>query len=380
MENSEYHEEEEILEPSARNIITSLIGQLSKGSDLHRVTLPTFVLEPRSFLERITDFMSHPEELLEAHKLDSPEKRMLAICHYFLSGWHIRPKGVRKPYNPVLGEYFRCRWNFSNGTKGYYLSEQVSHHPPISAYVFASPDNNFIIEGEMRPKSKFYGTSAGTMLEGSARIRLLNFPGEEYTITYPNIYVYGILFGKLTYELGDVSVIRCEKTNLVCKAEFKTKGLFSGSYHDLAGKIKKINTGETVYEIQGKWTDKLKLSDKGGKSRLFFDAISAEVYPKDVAPEAEQDEFESRRLWQHVTENLKVDLDKATEEKSRIEQNQRDRTRKYEEAKKKWKHRFFNVTESGSSWKLENLPLNPVEANEAIENFIFNYNPNSEEC
>ena len=29
--------------------------------DLHRVTFPTFVLEPRSMLERIADFMSHPE-------------------------------------------------------------------------------------------------------------------------------------------------------------------------------------------------------------------------------------------------------------------------------------------------------------------------------
>lgn len=31
------------------------------GMDLSRVTFPTFVLEPRSMLERITDFMSHPE-------------------------------------------------------------------------------------------------------------------------------------------------------------------------------------------------------------------------------------------------------------------------------------------------------------------------------
>lgn len=56
---------EEVLEPNARNIISSIISQLSKGSDLQRVSLPTFVLEPRSFLERITDFMSHPDLLLE---------------------------------------------------------------------------------------------------------------------------------------------------------------------------------------------------------------------------------------------------------------------------------------------------------------------------
>ena len=42
-----------------------IIKQLASGADLHRVTLPTFVLEPRSMLERITDFMSHPLLLKE---------------------------------------------------------------------------------------------------------------------------------------------------------------------------------------------------------------------------------------------------------------------------------------------------------------------------
>lgn len=31
------------------------------GCDLSRITFPTFVLEPRSMLERITDFLSHPD-------------------------------------------------------------------------------------------------------------------------------------------------------------------------------------------------------------------------------------------------------------------------------------------------------------------------------
>lgn len=31
------------------------------GMDLTKIALPTFVLEPRSLLERVTDFFSHPE-------------------------------------------------------------------------------------------------------------------------------------------------------------------------------------------------------------------------------------------------------------------------------------------------------------------------------
>lgn len=51
----------EVLEDENRSIIMGLIAQLRKGTDLSRITLPTFVLEPRSLLEKFTDFMSHPE-------------------------------------------------------------------------------------------------------------------------------------------------------------------------------------------------------------------------------------------------------------------------------------------------------------------------------
>lgn len=54
-------EDTEVLDDGTKNILMGIISQLGKSTDLHRVTLPTFVLEPRSMLERITDFMSHPE-------------------------------------------------------------------------------------------------------------------------------------------------------------------------------------------------------------------------------------------------------------------------------------------------------------------------------
>jgi hypothetical protein len=35
-------------------VLMHIISQLRPGADLSRVTLPTFILEPRSMLERIT--------------------------------------------------------------------------------------------------------------------------------------------------------------------------------------------------------------------------------------------------------------------------------------------------------------------------------------
>jgi len=55
----------EVLGEEPRNIMLAMINQLTKGMDLHRISFPTFVLEPRSMLERITDFMSHPDLILQ---------------------------------------------------------------------------------------------------------------------------------------------------------------------------------------------------------------------------------------------------------------------------------------------------------------------------
>jgi oxysterol-binding protein-related protein 8 len=59
--------------------------------DLTRITLPTFVLEPKSMLERITNFMSHPELLLPISDVATPEKRFVEVVRFYLSGFHILP-------------------------------------------------------------------------------------------------------------------------------------------------------------------------------------------------------------------------------------------------------------------------------------------------
>lgn len=57
--------EQEVLEEEPRNIIYAMLSQLTRGMDLHKVSFPTFVLEPRSLLERITDFMAHPQFIIK---------------------------------------------------------------------------------------------------------------------------------------------------------------------------------------------------------------------------------------------------------------------------------------------------------------------------
>ncbi|KDN45068.1 Oxysterol-binding protein [Tilletiaria anomala UBC 951] len=332
----------EELDEESGNILLSLISQLRIGMDLHKVTLPTFVLEPRSMLERITDFMSHADLIFGVGKIEDPEKRFVQITKYYLSGWHIKPKGVKKPYNPVLGEWFHCSYSYADGSKGYYIAEQVSHHPPISAYFYCSPENNMLVYGELKPKSRFLGNSAATIMQGESRIALLDRPEDnEYVIGMPNIYARGILFGKMVLELGDHSKVENPTTGMACDIEFKTKGYFSGTYNAIGGKV--THKGKAVGELSGKWSDQLDYKHIAtGDTDVLFDVKGESIADKIVRPEAEQEENESRRLWSKVTEGIKEkNLDKATEHKTTIEERQRKANKEREENGETYKPRFF---------------------------------------
>ncbi|GAA5832768.1 hypothetical protein JCM11251_005755 [Rhodosporidiobolus azoricus] len=371
-------ENSEQLDDEPKNMLLALISQLRVGMDLSRVTLPVFVLEPRSMLERVTDFHSHPELLHGVTNL-SQEERFISVLRYYLAGWHIKPKGVKKPYNPVLGEFFRCRYDYDDGSVGYYMAEQVSHHPPISAWYFASPESGLELCGELRPKSKFLGNSAATLMDGESHVRFLDGPGAEdgeYDIGMPNMYARGILFGKMVLELGDTSGVHNEKTGISCDVEFKTKGFFSGTYNSIAGKIKGPK-GE-IGEVSGYWSDTMEIQRKGKGKEVLFDAHKATVKQKSVSPEDQQQPFESRRLWSKVTAAIKAnDIDAATDAKSAIEDAQREAAREREAKGETFEPKWFKPTGKNGEWRPAfTLPQGDKKAQrDAVRQFVYGTDP-----
>lgn len=93
----------------------------------------------------------------------------------------------------------------------------------MSAYYYYNPEHGLSIVGDTRPKSKFLGNSAATIMQGLNRIKMREHPGEEYAVTMPNVYARGILFGTMLLELGDKATVTCKKNDLVCELEFTTK-------------------------------------------------------------------------------------------------------------------------------------------------------------
>ena len=115
----------EVVAESNAKFLWHILKQVRPGMDLSKVTLPTFILEPRSFLEKLADYYYHNDILSEAVTIDDPLYRLINIVKWYLSGFYKKPMGLKKPYNPILGEKFRCYWEQpKTSSKTFYIAEQ----------------------------------------------------------------------------------------------------------------------------------------------------------------------------------------------------------------------------------------------------------------
>lgn len=179
-------------------------------------------------------------------------------------------------------------------------------------------------------------------------------------ITQPNMYARGILFGKMKYELGDHSYVRCPETGLAADLDFKTKGWVSGIYNAIGGTIRNDKTGETLYELSGLWTGEMQIRDvKTNQKKVLFDATHAKHSPPLTRPISEQGERESQRLWLTTVKAVHVrDHAKATDEKAKIEDRQREEAKHREETGEEWLPKLFrrvNAQPGGSEEGEEDL-------------------------
>lgn len=314
----------------SQSILMGIISQLRLGSDLSKITLPTFILEKKSMLERITNFFQIPELLIEANGTDDDMERFLKILKWYLASWHIAPKAVKKPLNPILGEIYNCYWeNLPENSSAFYLAEQTSHHPPKSSYFYLNPELKIRVDGTIVPQSKFLGNSSAAIMKGWGHVNL-HTHDEVYVMNQPNMYCRGILFGKLRYELGDQMVVECEKLNLKAIIDFKVKGLISGTYDAIEGKVIDTSTDECLFNISGKWNDVMFIKDtQGGPQEVFFDTKTALIRLPQRRPLDEQLENESQKLWKPTIDALgQRNHELATEEKTKVESQQRENAQK----------------------------------------------------
>jgi len=359
---------EEKIGEDSKGLLLMLIKQVRPGMDLSRIVFPTFVLEPRSTLERLSDYLAHCELLSQVPTLTDSKERFLGILKWYLSGFYIRPKGVKKPYNPILGELFRCMWNLPDSSQTYFVSEQVSHHPPIAAFYASNRKAGYIINGSIYFRSRFTGLTVGSILEGCAKLQITPFD-EEYEITFPSVWAKGIFVGTLMMELCGVVTIKCAKTGYSADVEFKQKPFFGGEYNGIGGTIK--HNEDILYTLHGKWDTCIDIKQENSEEMTTFWKPSPEIrknkLPKYKPLMEAMEQFESNKLWSKVTDAIKRgDQQAATDEKAVLEIAQREAATL--RGSTEHKPRLFDKV-AENTWIYKYINKQPWDATKEVEEF-----------
>uniref|UniRef100_A0A671NL24 Oxysterol-binding protein n=1 Tax=Sinocyclocheilus anshuiensis TaxID=1608454 RepID=A0A671NL24_9TELE len=205
------------------------------GKDLSRVSMPAALNEPVCLLQRLCEELEYSDLLDTANHTDDPYQRMVYIAAFAISGYATAQYRNRyKPFNPVLGETFEC----IREDRGFrYISEQVSHHPPISACHAES--NNFNFWQDQRWKNKFWGKSLEIMPTGMVNVTLKNY-GDHYEWNKVVTCIHNVLSQQRYLEhYGEVIIRNLKSSVCTCKITFVKSRYWGsdGSKNEVQGQV-----------------------------------------------------------------------------------------------------------------------------------------------
>lgn len=232
------------------------------GKELSKITMPVVFNEPLTMLQRACEGIQYSRFLKLADESDDPVERMEYVCVFVVASLSANCHRIIKPFNPLLYETYEVDYELEDGSKVKALAQQVSHHPPITAAY--SESGNFIYNGSVNPKIKFWGRSVEVQPDGQCRIYLKRHK-ETYTFKSVSCSIHNIIVGKLWFEHNGPLDIKCLESNIQANLVFKQAGWFSNDLHRFDGFIVSTNgkgsENKKLKFVYGKWSDYIKTVD-----------------------------------------------------------------------------------------------------------------------
>lgn len=202
------------------------------GADLGKISLPVLLNEPITFLQRVIEPLDNIQLLFDAARERDPVLRMSYVTAFVIASYASSDERMWKPFNPLLGETYEVQRQSFRA-----VVEQVSHHPPITAFHAEGP--NIVFNGCVAPTFKFGGQTIEVTNKGSLCIILTNL-NEVYTWSVDNILtrVNNLMFGKLWMENVGKITIRNHMTGYKSSIAFLANDTRKGSVDRAEGFIK----------------------------------------------------------------------------------------------------------------------------------------------
>ncbi|KAF8420608.1 hypothetical protein EV426DRAFT_236760 [Tirmania nivea] len=341
---------------SSKGSWTSFLKSITSfNGDLASMTAPPFILSSTSLVEYSGYWAEHPALFVAPAKEQDPEKRALAVLKWFLStlkqqysSRNEKLGSEKKPLNPFLGELFLGKWEDKTGEIGdtVLISEQVSHHPPVTAYSIFNEKHKVRLEGYNGQRASFSGRTITVKQIGHAKYHLDGFD-EDYLITLPSLHIEGLVYGSPYVELNKSTLIQ-SSTGYLAKIDYSGKGWISGKKNSFtATLVKDSSPSQVLYTVDGQWTGDFTIRDARTKQDLeTYNAKTNQITPLTIPPIEAQGPLETRRAWGKVAAAIeKGDYELTGAEKSKIENEQREMRRKEKEEGREWQRMYFTKVE-----------------------------------
>lgn len=173
-------------------------------------------------------------------------------------------------------------------------------------------------------------------------VNLPNGEKEEFLITLPRLRIDGLWYGSPYIELSETSYIQ-SSTGWLSTIEYKGKGYFSGKSHTFKATLSRPGSTQASQTYEGLWHE----TSKNVRTGELFTDVTTPKEEVTTVPVEEMDEWESRRLWRWVAKGIRDgDFETASREKSKIENEQRQRRRDEQAAGTSWALKHFDHIDS----------------------------------
>jgi hypothetical protein len=342
-------------EPGQKLSIWKVIKD-SIGKDLSKISVPVYFNEPLSFIQRFSEQLTYAHLLEEASQMPDQAKRIAYVAAFASSSYSSSLNRTMKPFNPLLGETFELQKGLLK-----VVSEQVSHHPPVTAVHAEHPD--YRCWGSMQPTTKFKGSYMQVRCLGMMHVE---FPrlGEHYTWEKPNSSVHNIMVGNIYIDHHGSFVVR--DTNSVARAEvhFDKRGWFAASSKEIRAEVFDAS-GTVKYTLTGNWETHFILHNLASleerriwepfplpldyERNYFMTDFAMQLnHPPECYPRLPSTDTRWRPD-QRAYEN--GDLETAITEKNRLEEKQRLAKRIRDETHERWSPMWFSTL--GGEWKYQ---------------------------
>lgn len=232
-------------------LLKSILGSISLKSDVLSggISLPCHAYEPMSILQRQTEMLEY-SELLDyvVDECTDPLERMVYIAGFTLSGMSATQR-FRTDFNPMLGETYE----YVSEERGFkFFSEQVSHHPPVSA--LHTESDKWVFWQNTNPSTSFLGNSLDISTNARTHIYIPSTKDHFY-YTNPRTRVHNLIFGGKTWceHYGELEITNLKNGQTCVIHCYKNSGFFGGSVnYNVDGEVKDAS-GKTVVKLKGRW-------------------------------------------------------------------------------------------------------------------------------